>query len=107
MAASRILIVKLSSMGDVIHTLPAARSLKASFPDSSISWLVRPRWMPLLQANPDLDEVIPLERSVPASLKAASSLRARKFDLAIDFQGLIQTAMVARSEEHTSELQSH
>ena len=60
MAASRILIVKLSSMGDVIHTLPAARSLKASFPDSSISWLVRPRWTPLLYGGALLTPVLAL-----------------------------------------------
>jgi heptosyltransferase-1 len=95
MAALRILVVRLSSMGDVIHTLPAARSLKASFPDSHLSWLVRPRWAPLLEGNPFIDEVITLERSVPAALRVARDLRSRKFDLAVDFQGLVQTALVA------------
>jgi len=95
MAALRIIVVRLSSMGDVIHTLPAVRSLKANFPDSRLSWLVRPRWAPLLEGNPSVDEVITLERSVPAALRAARALRARKFDVAVDFQGLIQTALVA------------
>lgn len=90
----QILIVRLSSMGDVIHTLPAAASLKRSFPDSRVTWIVRPRWMPLLAGNPYLDEVIPLERSVPASLKLAGQLRARRIDLCIDFQGLLQTALL-------------
>lgn len=95
MAALRILVVRLSAMGDVIHALPAARSLKASFPESHVSWLVRPRWAPLLEGNPFLDEVIALERSVPAALRIARELRARKFDMAVDFQGLVQTALVA------------
>jgi heptosyltransferase-1 len=95
MTAARILAVRLSSMGDIIHTLPAAASLKHSFPHSRLTWLVRPHWMPLLEGNPFIDEVIPLERSVAASLKMARRLRAERFDLAVDFQGLVQTALLA------------
>ncbi|MEQ1887097.1 MAG: glycosyltransferase family 9 protein [Bryobacteraceae bacterium] len=91
----RILIVKLSSMGDVIHTLPAACSLKSSYPEAEVSWLVRPRWAALLEDNPYLDEVIPLQRSVPAAMQMASKLRLRRFDIVVDFQGLIQSALVA------------
>jgi len=93
MAPSRILIVKLSSMGDVIHTLPAAATLKHSFPDSRVTWVVRPQWAVLLRDNPYVDEVIALPRSVQASLSCARRLRAQRFDLAVDFQGLIQTAL--------------
>lgn len=82
-------------MGDVIHTLPAAASLKQSFPSSRVTWLVRPRWAPLLEGNPYVDEVIPVERSFAASFAEARRLRARHFDLAVDFQGLIQTAALA------------
>jgi heptosyltransferase-1 len=95
MAAFRILVVRLSSMGDVIHTLPAAASLKHSFPRSHLSWLIRPHWMPLLESNPYIDEVIPLERSLAAGLAGARRLRTQHFDLAVDFQGLIQTAILA------------
>lgn len=95
MAEFRILVLRLSSMGDVIHTLPAVASLKHSFPHSHLTWLVRPRWRPLLEENPYVDEVIALERSVGASLAEARRLRARHFDLAVDFQGLIQTALLA------------
>jgi heptosyltransferase-1 len=90
----RILILRLSSMGDVIHTLPAAASLKQSFPNSHVAWLIRPRWTPLLEGNPYVDEVIPLARSLAASFRAARALRARHFDLAVDFQGLIQSAVL-------------
>ena len=94
-APFQILIVRLSSMGDVIHTLPAAASLKHSIPNSRITWLIRPRWVPLLEANPYVDEVISVERSFTASFAQARRLRARHFDLAVDFQGLIQTAALA------------
>ena len=82
-------------MGDVIHTLPAAASLKHSIPNSRLTWLIRPRWAPLLEGNPYVDEIIPLERSFRASFAEARRLRARHFDLAVDFQGLIQTAALA------------
>jgi heptosyltransferase-1 len=95
MSEFRILVLRLSSMGDVIHTLPAVASLKHSFPHSHLTWLIRPRWMPLLAGNPYVDEVIPVERSVRASFAEARRLRARRFDLAVDFQGLIQTALLA------------
>jgi heptosyltransferase-1 len=95
MAEFRILVLRLSSMGDVIHTLPAVASLKHSFPHSRVTWLIRPRWQPLLEGNPYVDEVIPLERTVSASFAESKRLRARHFDLAVDFQGLIQTALLA------------
>ncbi len=95
MAPFRILVVRLSSMGDVIHTLPAAATLKHSFPHSRLTWLIRPRWMPLLESNPYIDEVVPLERSISAGFAGARRLRTEHFDLAVDFQGLIQTALLA------------
>src|SRR5579862_5415612 len=91
----RILVVRLSSMGDVIHTLPAVASLKHSFPYSQVSWLIRPHWAPLLESNPFVDEVIPLERSLAAAGPGVRGLRAAHFDLAVDFQGLVQTALIA------------
>jgi len=94
-AEFRILIVRLSSMGDVIHTLPAVASIKHSIPHSRVTWLIRPRWAPLLEGNPYVDEIIPVERSVAVSFTQARRLRARHFDLAVDFQGLIQSAALA------------
>ena len=91
----RILVVRLSSMGDVIHALPAVASLKHSFPHSHVGWVIRPRWMPLLEGNPFVDEVIPFERTLRGILGTRRKLREHRFDLAIDFQGLIQSALVA------------
>jgi lipopolysaccharide heptosyltransferase I len=95
--APRILIVRLSSMGDVIHTLPAAAALRRSFPESTLNWLIRPRWAPLLEANPHVDRAIPLAREAGATLRIIETLRQEHFDLAVDFQGLMQSAGVAKA----------
>mgnify|MGYP001169657182 CR=1 FL=1 len=92
----RILIVRLGAMGDVIHALPAAAALRLRFPDAHISWAIEPRWAPLLQHNPHLNEIVPLNRKQWNSIKAAwKQLRAHPYDLAFDFQGLIKSALTA------------
>jgi heptosyltransferase-1 len=90
-----ILVVRLSSMGDVIHALPAVASLKHSFPRSHVTWVIRQRWTPLLANNPFVDEVIPFERTLAGIVETRRELRKTRFDLAIDFQGLVQSALVA------------
>ena len=70
-SGARILVVRLSSMGDVIHTLPAAASLKHSFPASCLTWVVNPRWAPLLEGNPFIDRVVWFSRHSWAGLRAA------------------------------------
>ncbi len=91
----RILVVRLGAMGDVIHALPAVASLKHSFPHSRVSWVLRERWMPLLAGNPFVDEMIPYDRSMAGLRGVWRRLRAQRFHLAVDLQGLIQSAMVA------------
>ena len=87
MDPAKILVVRLSAMGDILHTLPAVATLKASFPQAHITWAVKPRWVVLLAANPYVDAVVPLEWP---------RLGLGRFDLAIDFQGLVRSASVAR-----------
>jgi|SRR5579872_1940416 len=93
----RILVVRLGSMGDVIHALPAVASLKHSFPHSRLSWVIKPRWAPLLEGNPFVDEVIPFTRTAREILATKRLLRRERFELAVDLQGLIQSALVAAS----------
>jgi len=93
----RILVVRLGSMGDVIHALPAVASLKHSFPHSCLSWVIKPRWAPLLEGNPFVDEIIPFNRTAREILATRRLLRREHFDLAVDLQGLIQSALVAAS----------
>lgn len=90
----RILVVRLGAMGDIVHTLPAVASLKHSYPGSRVSWIVEPQWAPLLEDNPFVDRVVLLERgTLRGLLRSWSALRAEEYDLAIDFQGLIKSAL--------------
>lgn len=90
----RILVVRLGSMGDVIHALPAVASLKHSFPDSHLAWVIKPRWIPLIEGNPFVDEVIPFERTRPGIARVWRRVRAEPFQLAVDLQGLIQSSLI-------------
>jgi heptosyltransferase-1 len=92
----RILVVRLGAMGDIIHTLPAVASLKQSFPGCRLSWVVEGKWRYLLSANPTIDDVIELNRrNLQSWFSLRQQLLAGKFDFAVDFQGLIKSAMVA------------
>ena len=95
----------MSAMGDVVHTLPALRSLRKRFPDAFIAWVVEDRFKDLLYDNPDLDEVIPVRLKYwrkNVSLKSfgefwnfVRKIRKHKFDTLIDFQGLIKSGLIA------------
>jgi heptosyltransferase I len=92
----RILVVRLGSMGDVIAALPAVASLKHSIPHSKITWVIDPRWAQLLEGNPFIDSVLHLDRRTVTGLGHAwRELRAARFDIAVDFQGLLKSALVA------------
>ncbi len=93
-----ILLIRLSAMGDIIHTLPAAATLKKSFPEKRLLWLVAPKWMPLLEGNPYIDELIPFDRSGIAALRSSwRGLRNIRAEWAFDFQGLVQSALIGRA----------
>jgi hypothetical protein len=92
----RILVVRLGSMGDVIAALPAVASLKHSIPHSKITWVIDPKWSLLLEGNPYVDSVVHLDRRTFTGLRNAwRELRAARFDFAVDFQGLVKSALVA------------
>src|ERR1035441_3877567 len=94
--SSRILVVRLGAMGDIIHSLPAVASLKHSYPGSRLTWAVEPRWAPLLDGNPFVDRLVLLRRDTLSGLRESwRSLRAERYDFAVDFQGLIKSAVVA------------
>ena len=89
----RILIVKLSSIGDVVHALPALSALRKKFPESYIAWVVKKQIADLITNHPYLDEVIIYE----GLRKTAKKLRSLKFDLAIDLQGLFRSGFLTFS----------
>lgn len=95
MAVSRILVVRLGAMGDIIHALPAVSALRLGFPQAEICWAAAPRWRDLLHGNPLVDELIEIDRRRAGGwLRAWRALRRERFDLAVDFQGLWQSALV-------------
>jgi heptosyltransferase-1 len=91
-----VLFVKLGAMGDVLHALPAAASLKHNFPNRPLTWLVEAAWAPLLEGNPFIDHVLPLDRKRPRTwLETVRSLRERRYVAAVDMQGLVKSAFAA------------
>jgi ADP-heptose:LPS heptosyltransferase len=93
----RVLVVKLSSMGDIVHVTPCLRALRRAFPTAGIAMAVERRFAPLVRHSPHLDEVIedPGEGGMAAWLEPWRHLTGRRrprFDLAIDFQGTHRSA---------------
>jgi heptosyltransferase I len=96
MAEDRFLVVRSSSMGDIIHTLPAAACLRDSFPGAQIDWLVDRKWRELLHGNADLNHVIEIDRGdFPQMAGCIKQLRASGYTTALDFQGLYRSAILA------------
>jgi heptosyltransferase-1 len=99
-----ILIIKPSSLGDVVHTLPSAARLRRAFPGARIRWLVNSEWSPLLEHNPHIDEPIEFPRrefrGMGGALRLvpwARRLRERVSPgLIIDYQGLLRSALLSR-----------
>jgi heptosyltransferase-1 len=115
----RLLMVRLGSMGDIIHTLPAVTALRRAFPEASIGWVVEERWAELLctlseprsgrrsPRRPLVDRVHTVNtKSWRRSLRSIqtweqiaaglSELRAQRYDVAVDFQGAVRSALLAR-----------
>lgn len=93
---ARILVVRLGAMGDILHALPAVASLKTGHPGSRLTWVVEARWAPLLEGNPFVNRVVLLRRQSAASLlQSWRELRSERYQLAVDFQGLLKSALVA------------
>lgn len=103
MSFLNILIVKLSAIGDVIHALPVAGALKQHLPQARITWVVEKSAYDLLTNNPHIDEIIifdkPRFKSLGGLMQNAPQfvreLRSRRFDLALDLQGLFKSAAIA------------
>ena len=104
-ARENILLIRLKSIGDILFTLPAVHVVRENFPLAKIHFLVSKEFAPLVRGFEDVDEIIPLDRSVyrVRNLKAAATgtiqllreLREKQFSRAIDFQGYSETELFA------------
>ncbi len=102
----KFLVIRLSSIGDIVHALPAVAALGNTFPDAEITWAVETRYACLLQNNPYLKQVISLDTlgwrcslnqvaTFREIIQTAQALRHEPFDAVIDFQGLVKTGFIA------------
>lgn len=90
----RILIVRLSSIGDVIQSTPVARQLRRRYPDCHLAWVVETKSVAGVLHNPHLDEVIVLDRRRPGSWREVIRRIRHRFDIAIDLQCLLKSGLV-------------
>src|ERR1700732_2648907 len=104
MSYDSILVIKPSSLGDIVHTLPAVAAIHDAYPTAKITWVMNPEFTPLLRGNPDVDHIHGFPRRDFSGLGApvkfgpwVKETRKLKPDLALDFQGLIRSAFIARA----------
>jgi heptosyltransferase-1 len=107
----RVLLVKMSSMGDVVHTLPAATDLIRALPDVKLDWVVEEGFASIPAMHPAVSEVIPIAmrrwrtspwRYVGEFREFARRVRTHRYDLIIDAQGLLKSALVTGLARGTS-----
>ncbi|MBU0650506.1 lipopolysaccharide heptosyltransferase II, partial [bacterium] len=90
---NKILIIKLGSIGDVIHTLPIAEILKTTYPDCQIDWLVEKKSANLLEENPFITNLFVFERTAKNFIQKIQKIRDQNYDFAIDFQGTYKSQL--------------
>ena len=102
-AAERLLLIKPGSMGDVIHALPVASAIRRAWPGVELTWVVDPRWAPLLEGNPAVSRVqlFPREefrgpRGWARAARWYSALGGIRPDIVVDLQGLLRSALMAK-----------
>jgi heptosyltransferase-1 len=97
-----VLIVRLGALGDIVHTVPAAAALRAAYPGARIDWLVDAKHRAMVDLVTSIDGVVALERSTPAGwADIVRLLRQSRYDWAVDFQGLLKSAVLARASGAT------
>jgi lipopolysaccharide heptosyltransferase I len=98
---NRILLVRLGALGDIVHAIPVAAALRRAYPAASIDWLVSAKHSDVLRLVPALSRSLVLNDRGDASggsslLAALSEIRRMSYDVAIDLQGLLKSAVIAR-----------
>jgi lipopolysaccharide heptosyltransferase II len=89
----KFLIIRMSSLGDVILSTPVPQAIKEEIPDAFVCWLVEERNASILKDNPYIDGLIVSTKSIKGILKAIIELRKRKWDICLDLQSLFKSAL--------------
>ena len=94
-----ILILKLGSLGDVIHALPLVNILRSKYPDAHIGWAIERKVSSLIENHPSVDEVIVFERKRGVKtflpfIKFIKEVRGKKYDIIIDLQGNLKGGII-------------
>ncbi len=108
-----ILFIKTSSMGDILHHMPAVTDAKAHFPRARITWVVDELYAPLARLHPSVDEIVTVAvrrwrkqlfsgATWREAREALRKMRARRFDAIVDTQGLMRTALMSKLLQGTS-----
>ena len=93
MPEQRFLVVRLGSLGDIVHTFPAVAGLRASFPSAQIIWLTHPRWVDLVASSRLATQIWPLDsRDLSSVRQVLRKIRRTTWTAAIDYQGLWKSA---------------
>jgi lipopolysaccharide heptosyltransferase I len=88
----RILLIKPSSLGDIIHAMPVVSALKDRWPAAHLTWFVKRRWSSLVERIDGVDRVWAVDQGLTGWLSHIPTLRAERFDIAVDLQGLFRSA---------------
>ena len=99
MSAPRILIVKLSSLGDILHVLPTVHALRAQLGAVGVDWAVQTEYVPLVRCFADVDRIISVPRHGLAGVwrETLDAIRRERYEMAIDLHGLFKSAWVTRA----------
>jgi lipopolysaccharide heptosyltransferase I len=111
----KILVIKPSSLGDVIHALPFLKALKDTFPKSQVDWVISKQLKGIIENNPLINRTIVFDkdswkkvRNLPDTLSEISSLKrklnAKQYDMVVDLQGLLRSGLIARSTSARSRI---
>ena len=91
----RFLLIKPSSLGDIVHAMPTLATLRARFPQAEVTWLVKRQWAPLMDTIGGVDHVCVVDAGLSGWLSRIPELRAARFDLVVDLQGLFRSGAMA------------
>lgn len=104
----RVLLIKPSSLGDIVHALPVLHGLRTRYPKARIDWLIGSAFAPILEGNAEVSDLLIFDRrrfgrmwrdggATLEFVRFVRDLRARRYDLVIDLQGLFRTGFLARA----------